>query len=108
MLQQIKNKLSEMLKGRDEPVVNFIPNLMKRVHKDKDGNLASRMNNQFVPLADLQAPKPKKFVRVWAGDKIHKSILRGTCAGKRVEGVAGGAIRLGKQARMLDKMAEAA
>ena len=108
MFQQLKNKLVNLIKGEDEPAINFIPNLMKRVNKDTDGNLASRMNRQFIPLGDLQAPKTKKLVRVWAGDKIYKSILRGTCAGKRVEGVAGGAIRLGKQVRMLDKMAEAA
>jgi len=104
MLQQIKNKLSEMLKGADEPDVNFIPNMMKRVHKDKDGNLASRMNRQFIPLGDIMPPEVKKPLKVWAGDKIKKRILKGQCAGRRTEGVAGGALRLMKQERMLDKI----
>ena len=102
MFQQIKNKLINIVKG-DEPAINFIPNLMKRVHKDTDGNLASRMNRQFIPLGDLLPPTPKKPLKVWAGDKIKKRIIKGQCAGKRTEGVAGGAIRLGKQERMLDR-----
>lgn len=53
-------------------------------------------------------PKPKPVRKVWCGDGIHKRILRGTCAGKRVEGVAGGAIRLMKQECMLDKLNPAA
>ena len=104
MFQQIKNSINKLIKGENEPVVNYIPNLMKRVHKDKDGNLATRMNRQFIPLGDIQPSKPKPIEKVWRGDGIHKRILRGTCAGKRVEGVAGGAIRLGKQERMLDKI----
>jgi len=104
MFQNLKNTIINLLKGEDEPVVNFIPNMMKRVHEDTDGNLATRMNRQFIPLGDLLPPKPKQPLKVWAGDKIKKSIIKGQCAGKRTEGVAGGAIRLGKQERMLDKI----
>ena len=103
MFQQIKNQITNLLKGADEPVVNFIPNMMKRVNKDADGNLASRMNRQFIPLADLVQPEPKKPLKVWYGDKIKKSIIKGQCAGRRVEGVVAGAIRLGKQERMLNE-----
>ncbi len=104
MLQQLKKNLKELLKGKDEPVVNFIPNIMKRVHKDKDGNLASRMNRQFIPLGDLQPPPAKKPLKVWSGDKIKKRIIKGQCAGRRVEGVVAGALRLMKQERMLNKI----
>lgn len=104
MFQQIKNQISNFLKGEGEPAVNYVPNLMKRVHKDKDGNLASRMNRQFIPLGDVQPPEVKKVRKVWCGDKIHKRILKGQCAGLRTEGVVGGAIRLMKQERELDKM----
>jgi len=104
MFQNIKNQIVNMIKGQDEPAINFIPNLMKRVAKDADGNLASRMNRQFIPLGDLQRPEPKKPLKAWAGDKIKKSIMKGNCAGNRTEGVAGGAIRLMKQERMLDKI----
>lgn len=105
MFNQIKNKLKTMLKGEDEPVVNFIPNIMKRVHEDPDGNLASRMNRQFIPLADIFTSQPPTPHKVWRGDKINKAIRKGTCAGTRVEGVVAGAIRLAKQERMLDKIA---
>jgi hypothetical protein len=104
MFQQLKNKIVNMVKGEDEPAINFIPNLMKRVHKDKDGTLASRMVRQFIPLGDLQPPKVKKKHKVWYGDKIYKRILKGQCASKRTEGVIGGAIRLMKQERMLNKL----
>ena len=105
MFQQLKKQIVNMIKGKDEPVVNFIPNIMKRVHADKDGNLASRMNRQFIPLADLLPPEPKKVRKVWYGDKIKKASIKGRCAGFSVEGVAGGALRLMKQERMLDKLA---
>jgi len=104
MFQNIKNKMSTLIKGKNEPAINYVPNLMKRVHKDTDGNLASRMNRQFIPLGDIQPPTPKKPLKVWAGDKIHKRIIKGQCASQRTEGVAGGAIRLMKQERMLDKL----
>ena len=104
MFQQFKNKINNLLKGEKELAINFIPNMMKRVAKDKDGNLASRMNRQFIPLGDLQPPKVKKVPKVWRGDKIKKAIIKGQCAGLRTEGVAGGAIRLMKQERMLDKL----
>jgi len=104
MFQKIKNQITNLLKGKDEPVVNFIPNMMKRVHKDSDGNLASRMNRQFIPLADMLPPEKPKRIYEWAGDKIKKSIIKGQCAGRRVECVVAGAIRLNKQERMLNKM----
>jgi len=104
MFQNIKNKMSKLIKGENEPVINYVPNLMKRVHKDEDGSLAVRMNRQFIPLGDLQPPTPKKPLKVWAGDKIHKRIIKGQCAGRRVEGVVAGALRLMKQERMLDKI----
>ena len=104
MFQQIKNKINNLLKGEKEPAINFIPNMMKPVYKDKDGNLASRMNRQFIPLGDLQPPKIKKPLKVWHGDKIKKSIIKGQCAGRRTEGVIAGALRLMKQERMLGKL----
>lgn len=108
MFQEIKNKVINMIKGTDEPVINFVPNIMKRVHQDKDGNLASRMNRQFIPLGDIQPPEPKKPLKVWAGNKMHKRVIKGQCGGRRVEGVVAGALRLMKQERMLDKLNPAA
>ena len=104
MLHALRNKVINAIKGEGEFVVNFIPNMMKRVHKDKDGNLASRMVRQFTPLVNAQQPEPKKPLKVWYGDKVHKAIIKGRCAGVRTEGVAGGALRLMKQERMLDKL----
>lgn len=104
MLQKLKNQIVNLIKGEGVPINAFIPNLMKRVHKDTDSNLASRMNRQFIPLGDLQQPEPKKPLKVWAGNKIKKSIIKGQCGGRRVEGVVGGAIRLMKQERELSKI----
>lgn len=48
MFDNIKKQIGKFMKDNPEPAIDFIPNLMKRVHDDKDGNLASRIYVQFA------------------------------------------------------------
>lgn len=104
--RNIKNAGKRML-GMDVELDHktFIPDLMDRVHADKDGTLASRMYRQFTPASEVQFEKvPEKRPKSWAGDKIKKAIYQGRCAGTHVEGVIGGTFRLSAQERNIEKL----
>ncbi len=102
--KNVINKVKGMFK-EDTNHKTYAADLMVKVHKDKDGTLASRMVRQFIPIVELHKPELVKPRKVWYGDKISKTLRKGTTAGKRVEGVVAGAIRLGKQERMLEELA---